>query len=47
MLGLVVVDEGVETDEQKEFLQELGCDYLQGYIFCWPMPAEEFTKILV
>ncbi|NYI00797.1 putative bifunctional diguanylate cyclase/phosphodiesterase [Cupriavidus plantarum] len=43
-LNLQVVAEGVETDEQREFLAGLGCDALQGYLFGKPMPPEQFPS---
>jgi diguanylate cyclase (GGDEF)-like protein/PAS domain S-box-containing protein len=45
-LGLKVVAEGVETDLQQQFLQERGCDFLQGYWFGKPMDAEAFAAFV-
>ncbi len=44
-LGLDVVAEGVETIEERDFLAELGCVQMQGYLFGRPVPAEEFASI--
>ncbi|MGY4495959.1 putative bifunctional diguanylate cyclase/phosphodiesterase [Pseudomonas sp. TE3610] len=41
-LGLRIVAEGVETDNQQNFLTRLGCDALQGYHLGHPLPAERF-----
>jgi EAL domain-containing protein (putative c-di-GMP-specific phosphodiesterase class I) len=45
-LGLKVVAEGVETEEQRGILLEQGCDFAQGYFFAPPMPAQAFTEWL-
>jgi diguanylate cyclase (GGDEF)-like protein len=39
-LGLKVVAEGVETEQQQQILRQLGCNELQGYLFAKPMSAE-------
>ena len=45
-LELTVVAEGVETAEERAFLQDEGCDAIQGYLFSRPLPAEECGKLL-
>lgn len=40
-LRLTTIAEGVETDEQAAFLQSHGCEVVQGYRFCKPLPPEE------
>lgn len=42
--ALKVVAEGVEDQTTADRLKELGCDYLQGYLFDRPLPVEEFEK---
>ena len=45
-LGLPMIVEGVETDEQVDFLKRLGCRYVQGFRYYRPMPPDEFEHIL-
>ena len=45
-LGMTVLAEGVETEEQKTWLEENGCDFLQGYYFSRPIPQEEYIQFL-
>lgn len=45
-LGLRVVAEGVETEEQSAFLRERACHELQGYLFAKPMPVDELNHWL-
>ncbi len=45
-LGIKIIAEGVETEEQFEFLKKEGCDLIQGYLFSKPIPADEFIKLL-
>ncbi len=44
-VGLQVVAEGVETEEQLEFIRRLECDQWQGYYCCEPQPAERFSGL--
>ena len=43
---MVVLAEGVETEEQKKLLNEIGVEYLQGYYFSRPLPVAEIVNIL-
>lgn len=43
-LGLTIVAEGVETKEQLEVIENMGCDMIQGYIFDKPLSEEEFVE---
>ena len=43
-LGLHTLTEGVETEEQFEFLRSIGCEIVQGYLFGRPLPLEETIR---
>jgi|GEM_PF-6299543 len=45
-MGLSVVAEGVETEAQRIFLVEAGCDEMQGYLYAKPMPAAQMDTLL-
>lgn len=45
-LKLKIVSEGVETKEQMEIISGLGIDYIQGYYFSKPLPADMFLKFI-
>jgi two-component system CheB/CheR fusion protein len=45
-LGMRVVAEGVETDDQLNVLTEEGCDMIQGFLFYRPLPPEAFAEVL-
>lgn len=46
-LGFETVAEGVETEEQFQYLEEIGCDCIQGYLLGKPMPKEEIEQLLL
>ena len=46
-LAVHIVIEGVETEEQKNFLLGCGCTDAQGFLFHRPMPVEEFNRLLL
>jgi EAL domain-containing protein (putative c-di-GMP-specific phosphodiesterase class I) len=45
-LGLVVVAEGVETEQVQEELRALGCDHAQGYLYARAVPADEAAALV-
>jgi len=45
-LGIKVIAEGVETQQQKALLIEMECDYAQGYLFSKPVPLSTFSELL-
>lgn len=45
-MGLCVTAEGVETDDQKDFLSGAGCNQLQGFLFSRPVPATEIAAMM-
>ncbi len=45
-LGLDVIAEGIETEEQLRFLQDLHCDQIQGYLISRPVPRDTIDELL-
>ena len=45
-LNLKVIAEGVETEAQKDFLLQNGCENIQGYFYGKPMPEKEMNILL-
>ena len=45
-LNIKIIAEGVETEEQQEFLMNESCDEIQGYYYFKPMKAEEIEPLL-
>jgi sensor c-di-GMP phosphodiesterase-like protein len=46
LLKLPVVAEGIETQEQENFLKEIGCEVGQGFLFSRPVEEEVFVQML-
>ena len=44
-LDLKTVSEGVEISDQVEFLRDMNCDLIQGYVFFRPLSVTEFEKL--
>jgi EAL domain-containing protein (putative c-di-GMP-specific phosphodiesterase class I) len=44
-LGMEVIAEGVETEQQRDLLVEAGCDYAQGFLFARPIDAAAFEAL--
>ncbi|MES2759582.1 MAG: EAL domain-containing protein [Pseudomonadota bacterium] len=45
-LGLGIIAEGVETEAQRSFLAEIGCEACQGYLFSHPVAVDQFERLL-
>lgn len=46
-LGITVTAEGIETQAQQTWMQHLGCDSAQGFLFSRPLPADDFLKLFL
>ena len=46
-LELGVIIEGVETDQQLEYIKEIGCSVVQGFLLGYPLPEKEITSLLL
>jgi EAL domain-containing protein (putative c-di-GMP-specific phosphodiesterase class I) len=44
-LGIKVIAEGIETDVQRALLESMRCDYGQGYLYSYPIPADGFEQL--
>ena len=45
-LGIKVIAEGAETNEQVNFLKSVNCDFIQGYYYSKPVPQDVFENML-
>ena len=46
IMNMEVIAEGVEEEEQMETLRNIGCDFIQGFIWGRPIPPEEAEKLV-
>ena len=46
-LGYETVAEGVETEEQFDYMKQIGCDIIQGYLLGRPVPADDIEQMLI
>ncbi len=46
-LGIKVIAEGIEIEQQKNLLAFSACDYGQGYLFSKAVPGDEFEQLLI
>ena len=47
IMGFDVISEGVEDSDQLDTLREIGCDYIQGFIWGRPLPKEDAEKVVM
>ena len=47
ILNLKVISEGVESEDQVDTLKEIGYDYIQGFVWGRPMPAEDAMLLVL
>ena len=45
-MGMKIVAEGIETEEQYKKMEEINIDYVQGFYFSKPLPEQEFLEFL-
>ena len=45
-LGISVVAEGIETNDESSFMRDIGCSYGQGYLFEKPLAVDEMASLL-
>lgn len=47
MLGLPIIAEGIEQQEEADYLESIGCEYVQGFLFSRPMPVADYEKLII